>query len=384
MAWCRQLGHNLGIAYASVPRDVARSTSLVLPIRILAAGAVIGLLYFARPVLLPIVLAIFLFYALGPIVDRLQRLHLPRTLASVAVVLLLLGGVGVGAYVLWPQFDAAVQRIPVGVQRFRAAVRQGANGPEASPIQRVQRAAEAIDRAAASRESTVTDRGTLRVELAEPWRVSDAIWSGGVGALTFAAQAMSVLFLTVFLLIEDDSFKRKLIRRMETLGEKRVTVEILKAIAAQIQQFIWVQALTSAGVAVVTGLALWWLGVEQPAVWGLFAGVMNVVPYFGPLIVTVTLSAVAFLQFSELPRAFSVGAISLLITTIEGHFVTPHLLSRAASLNLVIIFVAITFWSWLWGVAGMLLAVPILMAVKVICDHVDGLQQVAEFLDAEV
>ena len=92
----------------------------------------------------------------------------------------------------------------------------------------------------------------------------------------------------------------------------------------------------------------------------------------------------SFEQCLDLYRAFSVGAISLLITTIEGHFVTPQLLSRAASLNLVVIFVAVTFWSWLWGVAGMLLAVPILMAVKVVCDHVDGLQKIAEFLDAEV
>jgi predicted PurR-regulated permease PerM len=355
-----------------------------VPIRILAVGAAVGLLYFARPVLIPIVLSIFLFYALAPIVDRLQRLRMPRTLAAITVMLLLLGGLGVGMLALWPQFDAAVQRIPAGVQRFRTALRQADDGPMSSTLKSVQKAAEAIDRATASQQSTVTDRGTVRVEVAEPWRVSDVIWSGGVGALTLTAQGMSVLFLTVFLLIEDDGFKRKLVRRMQTLGEKRVTVEILRAISRQIQQFIWVQALTSAGVAVVTGLALWWLGMEEPAIWGLFAGIMNVVPYFGPLIVTVVLSAVSFLQSSDLSQAFSVGAISLLITTIEGQFVTPHLLSRASSINLVVMFVAVTFWSWVWGAAGMLLAVPILMATKVVCDHVDGLQHIAEFLDAEV
>ena len=360
------------------------SNPLVLPIRILGAAAVIGLLYFARPVLLPIVLSIFLFYALAPLVNRLERLRVPRMLGAITVMLLLLGGLGAGALALWPQFDAAVQRIPSGVQRFRVALRQASNGPTSSTLQRVQKAAEAIDRATASPQSTVTDRGTVRVELAEPWRISDVIWSGGVSALTLAAQGMGVLFLTVFLLIEDDNFKRKLVRQMETLGEKRVTVEILKAITLQIQQFIWVQALTSAGVAVATGLALWWLGVEEPAIWGLFAGVMNVVPYFGPLIVTLVLSVVAFLQFSDLQQTFSVGALSLLITTVEGQFVTPHLLSRAGSINLVVMFVAITFWSWVWGVAGMLLAVPILMATKVVCDHVDGLQKIAEFLDAEV
>jgi predicted PurR-regulated permease PerM len=251
-------------------------------------------------------------------------------------------------------------------------------------VPRVLTAAEPIDKAAATTQSTVTDRGTVRVEVAEPWRMSDAIWSGGMGVLTLAAQGMGVLFLTVFLLVEDDSFKRKLVRQMETLGEKRVTVDLLKTIARQIQQFIWVQAITSAGVAAVTAFALWWLGMEEAAIWGLFAGLMNVVPYFGPLIVTLVLGGVAFLQFSDLWQAFNVGAISLLITTIEGQLVTPHLLSRAASVNLVVMFVAVTFFSWVWGVAGMLLAVPILMATKAVCDHVDSLQRIAEFLDAEV
>jgi predicted PurR-regulated permease PerM len=193
-------------------------------------------------------------------------------------------------------------------------------------------------------------------------------------------QGITVLFLTIFLLIEDDRFKRKLVRRMETLGSKRVTVEILNDIAAQIERFIWVQALTSGVVAVVTGVALWWLGVEQPAVWGLFAGILNVVPYFGPLIVTMVLGAVAFLQFGELGMAALVASTTLVITTLEGNLLTPHLLSRAASLNHVAIFVFIAFWSWLWGTIGMLLAVPILMAFKVTCDRIEGLQGIGEFL----
>src|SRR5262245_49624850 len=187
---------------------------------ILAVGAAVGLLYFARPVLLPIVLSLFLYYALAPIVDRLERWRVPRFPGAVAVMLLLLCGMGAGVAVLWPQFDAAVQRVPSGVQRFRVAMRLARNGSTPSTLERVQKAAEAIDKAAATSQSTVTDRGTVRVEVTEPWRMSDAIWSGGMGALTLTAQGMGVLFLTVFLLVEDDSFKRKLVRRMETVGEK--------------------------------------------------------------------------------------------------------------------------------------------------------------------
>jgi predicted PurR-regulated permease PerM len=202
------------------------------------------------------------------------------------------------------------------------------------------------------------------------------LWTGGIGALGLLGQGVTVLFLTIFLLYEDDSFKRKLVAQMESQNSKRITVRILNDIAAQIERFIWVQALTSAAVAVATWLALWWLGIAEPMVWGVLAGVLNIVPYFGPLIVTAGLAIVAFLQFGTIEMAALIAGVALAITTIEGVFLTPHMLSRAAALNHVAIFVAIAFWSWAWGVPGMLLAAPMLMVVKAICDHVDGLKAV--------
>jgi predicted PurR-regulated permease PerM len=115
-------------------------------------------------------------------------------------------------------------------------------------------------------------------------------------------------------------------------------------------------------------------------VWGLFAGVMNVVPYFGPLAVTAVLAAIGLLQFHTVAGALMVGTIALTITSIEGMLLTPHLLSKAGSLNHVAIFTAIAFWSWAWGASGMLLGVPILMVFKAVCDHVDGLKAVADLL----
>jgi predicted PurR-regulated permease PerM len=167
---------------------------------------------------------------------------------------------------------------------------------------------------------------------------------------------------------------------MESQNSKRITVRILNDIANQIGRFIWVQATTSVAVAVATWLALWWIGVAEPMVWGILAGVLNIVPYFGPLIVTAGLAIVGFLQFGTFQMAALVAGVALAITTIEGMFLTPHLLSRAASLNHVAIFVAIAFWSWAWGVPGMLLAVPMLMVIKAVCDHVDGLKGIGKFV----
>jgi predicted PurR-regulated permease PerM len=357
-------------------------SAIVWPLRLIAAATVVGLLYVARPVLLPIVLSVFLFYALDPLVDRLESWRIPRALASVLAVVFVVGGLAAGAVALWPQFETVVTRVPEAARQLNRTLRTARAGTSGdSAFTKVQEAVKAIDEAAAASSTAPSlPRGTLRVEVADTWRVSDALWAGSLGMVGLVGQAVSVLFLTVFLLVEDDAFKRKLVRRMESIGSKRVTVQVLKDIAQQIEQFLWVQAMTSAGVAVVTGLGLWWMGVENPAIWGVFAGLMNLVPFFGPLIVTVVVGAVAFLQFGSIREASLVAVMTIVITTLEGNFITPQLLSRASSLNLVAIFVAITFWSWVWGVAGMLLAVPMLMALKVVCDRVEGWEAMAEFL----
>jgi predicted PurR-regulated permease PerM len=332
-------------------------------------------------VLLPVVMSVLLFYALDPIVDYIESWRVPRALASSVVVLALVGAIGASGRLLWTQIDAVVTKIPAGAAQLRSVFQQQRTLQGNSTLEKVQAAANALDSAAAEAAQLAADTpGVMRVEVQQPWRVSGWLWAGGLGVLGISGQAITVLFLTIFLLNEDDSFKRKLVHRMETLGSKRVTVHILNDIAKQIESFIWVQVLTSGAVALVTWLALWWLGVQEPAVWGLFAGVMNIVPYFGPLVVTVVLAAVGFLQFGTLEMAAVVAGLALAITTFEGMLLTPHLLSRAASLNHVAIFLAIAFWSWAWGVPGMLLAVPMLMTVKAICDHVDGLQAISEFL----
>jgi predicted PurR-regulated permease PerM len=357
------------------------SNAIAIALGVLAVCGATVTLQFAAPVLMPVVLAFFLFYALDPIVDRLERLKVPRLLASVAVVLTLLGGLSASTIALWPQVDAIIAQVPDGAARIRLLFRQQKTDPRASTLKNVQEAAKAIDSAAA--EAAVPDRatpGVQKVEVQQPWRASDWIWTGSIGAMGLAGQALTILFLTIFLLNENDSFKRKLVKRRETMGEKRDTVEMLNEIAAQMERFIWVQALTSGIVALATALALWWLGLKQPIVWGLVAGIMNIVPYYGPLIVTTVLAAVGFLQFGSMWHAAWVAGVALAITSLEGFVLTPHLLSRAGSLNPVAIFFAITFWSWTWGAVGMLLAVPLLMVAKAVCDHIESLQGFGEFL----
>ena len=346
----------------------------------LAVCGVIVMMRFAAPLLLPIVLSVMLFYMLDPIVDRLQHWRIPRLLATLMVVFGLVAGLGTGVTFLWPQIDSVLMKVPAGTEQLRRTFRQQRRVQGDSAFERIQAAAQAVDSAAAEASSTAKSPGVTRVTVEQPWRVSDMLWTGSLGAIGILGQAVTVLFLTIFLLYEDDSFKRKLVAQMESHNNKRITVRILNDIATQIGRFIWVQAATSVAVAVATWLALWCLGVAEPLVWGVFAGVMNIVPYFGPLIVTAGLAIVGFLQFGTIEQAALVAGVALAITTIEGMLLTPHLLSRAASLNHVAIFLAIAFWSWAWGVPGMLLAVPMLMVMKAVCDHVEGLKGIGRFV----
>ena len=354
--------------------------ALTIGSAVVALAAAVFLLQFTASVLIPLVVSLLLSYALDPLVSRLVKWHVPRAPAALLVMLTLVGGIGAGGWTLWPQLDQVVADIPRGAAELQRQFRS-ARGGDKSTLQRVQEAAKAIAAAAAEAASPPPRTpGVTPVEVRQPTRTSDWLWAGGAGALTFAGQALTVFFLTIFLLSEGDSFKRKFVRHLQTRGKQRVTVTILNDIQTQIERFVLVNVATSIFVGVATGFALWGIGVRQPAVWGLFAGVLNIVPYFGPLVVTAVLTAVGLLQFGDIPGALLVGGVTLTITSIEGMVLTPHLLSKAGSLNHVAIFTAIAFWSWAWGAVGMLLAVPMLMVFKAVCDHVEGLQAVADLL----
>ena len=222
----------------------------------------------------------------------------------------------------------------------------------------------------------------MRVRVEEPpLSARGLLWSGSVGALSALNQAMMILFLTYFFLLSDRMLRRKFVELAgPALSQKKVTVEIIDDISSQIGRFLLVQLFTSVVVGVTTWAALAYLGLQQAALWGLLAGIFNSIPYYGPLIVSGALSVVAFLQFGTLEMLLLVAGISMVITSLEGWLLTPVLMGRVASMNRVAVFVGLLFWSWAWGVWGMLLAVPIMMSLKVVFDQVEEFKPVGRFL----
>ncbi len=361
-----------------MPVDV-RNVALSL----LAVLALVLFLQYAQSVLIPIVLGILISYALTPLVNGLARVSVPRALGAAVAVSLLVGVLGVGTYTLKDQMMAVVADVPEAAQRVRVRLRQTRRLP-AGPLQQVQRAATEIQKTAeeASPPATRTPTDVQKVQMIEPTlKASDYLWMGGVGLVGFLGQFTVILFLVYFFLVTGDLYKRKLVKIAgPQLTQKKITVQILDDINRQIESFIRVQVVTSFVVGLLTGIALWWLGVQQYIIWGVLAGIFNSIPYLGPVIVTGGLGVVAFMQFDSVPKTISVCGITLLITSLEGFILTPMLLGRAARMNAVAVFVGLLFWSWVWGVWGTILAVPMLMMIKAICDHFEDLQPVGELL----
>jgi predicted PurR-regulated permease PerM len=350
----------------------------------LTAIAVIGtilMLHYAKSVLIPIVVAVLLSYVLAPAVDSLNKRGVHRALGGFVMLALLCGGIGFGVYTLTDEAMAIVEQVPVAARRLAARVRTQQRGDEGA-LGKVQEAAKEIERAAEQASESTKVPGATRVQIVEPaFAARDYLWAGGLGLVGFLSQFAMVLFLVYFLLVTGDLFKRKIVKIAgPTLSKKKISVQIMDEINKQIGSFLRVQVLTSAIVATATALALWWFGVEHYVVWGLLAGIFNSIPYLGPVIVTGGLGVVTFMQFDDLWKTTYVCAVTMAITSLEGWLLTPALMSRAAQMNPVAIFVGLLFWSWVWGVMGTILAVPMMMTLKAICDRIEDLQPIGELL----
>ena len=352
-----------------------------LALFILAGSAGMAILYWAQPVFIPIVLSILISYALEPLVRVMMRIWLPRLVASALVVATLTGVLGYSGYALADDASAIVATLPEAATKLRQAMRrnQGPNGP----IQQVQQAANELQRTADETTGrNPAPRGVQRVQIEEPAiNVREYVMWGSAGVVAFAGEAMLIVFFVFFLLASGDLFKRKFVKIAgPSLHRRKVTVQILDDINTQIERFLLVLLLTSTIVGMASWVAFSMIGLNQAVFWALAAGAFNTIPYFGPVIVSVGAAIVAFLQFGTLSMAALVAAVSLAITGLEGWLLMPLLARRVVRTNEIVVFVALIFWSFVWGVWGTLLAVPMLVAVKAACDHIDDLKPIGELL----
>ena len=354
-----------------------RSLSLLL----LAVFASLFVLHWAKAVFVPLLLGLIFSYALSPIVNWLEARRVPRSVGAGVLLLSIIFSIGSAGYALSDEAVKIVNSLPAAAQKFRQAIKARQDRSD-NALDTVQKAAAQIEQAARDNAGTVNNRGALRV-VVEPSRfnITDYLWTGTLGLITVVGQFTVVVFLCYFLMLSGNTFRRKLIKLTgPRLSSKKITLQALDEITGQIQRYLQVQLFTSALVGLLTGVALAAIGLENAAVWGVVAAILNLVPYVGSLVTAAATALVGFLQFGSLNMALAVGGISLVIHTIIGNLITPWLTSRASRMNPVAVFVGLLAWGWLWGVWGLLLGVPILMIVKAVCDRVEDFKPVSEFL----
>jgi len=361
-----------------VPVDV-RSVSLSL----LALIAVLFALHVASAIFIPLLLGLALSYALSPLVDLLERWRLPRALAAGLLILGLGAGAGWTVATLSDDATVLIESLPAATQKLRKLV-HAQRGQTESTIDKVQRAASDLEQVAAegSAARPAQVRGVTRVSIErERFDIQDYLWSGTLGAAASAGQAVVVVFIAFFLLASGSRFRRKMVKLAgPTFAQKRITVQLLDEITAQIHRFMLVQALVSVLVGVATGLAFYAVGLEHAAVWGVVAFVLNFVPYLGTVALAAGSGLMAFVQFGSLDMVLLVAGIGMLIHAVSGNLLTPWLTSRTSRMNAVTVFVGVLAFGWLWGVWGLLLGVPILTTIKAICDRVDELKPIGELM----
>jgi predicted PurR-regulated permease PerM len=356
-------------------------------VRLAAIAAVLvgAALYWASPVFIPLMMGVMFSYALSPAVDVLQGWHLPRPLGAALLLTAILSAIGWSAFTLRDDAGALIESLPAAARQLKEILRGPRNQPE-SNLEKVQKAAAQIEQATADApQPSSALRGVARVQIEKPaFNVKDYLVVGGLRLAQWAGQAVVVCFVTYFLLSSGDAFRRKLVRIAgPTFGRRRITLEAFNEITQQVQRYLVVQLLTSAAVGIATALAFWAIGMRHVLVWGVAAALLNLIPYLGSIAMCAVSSVVALTQFGSIDKALAVAGVSIALHIVSGHLVGPWLTGRTSRLSAIVVFVGVLAWGWLWGVPGLLLGAPILMAVKAICDRVDELKPIGELMGRE-
>lgn len=328
--------------------------------------ALLVVLRLGRGFFLPIVIALLLNFTLAPLVRGLGRLRLPRPLAAVLVLGVFLGGIGAGVQALYAPAREWVSGAPEHLAEIERRLRS-----LREPLEEVREATEAVDEldgtdSPESGASAPPAPSVLRRVVAQ--------------AGSFLGGAVITVVLLYFLLATGDSFLRKVVQLLPRFQDKRQAVEIMRQIEEDVSRYLLTISVINGLLGVAVAAAMTGLGMPNPVLWGVMATVLNFVPVLGAITGTAVVAGVALLHFESLGAALTVPLAFAGITGLEGLVITPSVLSQRFTLSPVIVFVGIFAGSWLWGIPGALVAVPLLVATKILFDRIEALEPVGHLM----
>ncbi|MDQ3697728.1 MAG: AI-2E family transporter [Gemmatimonadota bacterium] len=337
-----------------------------MAVTVLAVLAVLYTLYFARAFLLPIVFALLLDFLFSPVVRALARWRIRPPIGAGLVVLALIGATAFAAYELTGPMQKWIAKAPATVETAQVKLRT-----LLTPLERVSRTAEEVQRA--------TGRGKPEIEQVVVQGPSFASRVFGTTQRLFGG-ILQVIVLLYFLLAAGDLFLQKLIKVLPHFEDKRTAVQIARKTESSISTYLLTATAVNIGEGIVVAVAMYLLGMPNPALWGALVVVLEFIPYLGAIVTIGVLSLAALTTFDTVGHALLVPATFFIINLVHANFVIPLFLGRKLTLNPVAVFVGLAFWWWIWGIAGAFIAVPLLAALKIFCDHIESLAPFGEFL----
>ena len=367
------VGARLGSSGASEPTTGGTGTDIALlrTIRnclvILAIAAAGVVIYFGKDIVMPIALGLLITLTLTPPVRWLRKVGLPAGLAAILVVLSVGGAIGAGTWFLSAPVGDLIESAPRIGKRLEARMRD-----VESTVGSIGEISEQVDEIAREEDGD----GAQVVTVEQPGLASSATTTlaGGLTSLAVA------LVFALFMLGSGDLFYEKLVTVMPRLREKKQALRIVRDVEDNVSRYLFTITLINVALGLAVGTLLFLYGMPGAVLWGVIAAVANFLPFVGALFGAGLLGAMAIGHYDGLLAAFVPPAIYLTCSTIEGNIVTPLIVGRRLKLNVVAVFLAVVIWGWFWGIAGALMAVPLLVVLKVLCDYVDGLKGWGEFL----
>jgi predicted PurR-regulated permease PerM len=325
-------------------------------------------LYFARSFFLPIVLALLLNFLLSPIVRALKKLRIPEGLGAALVIFSLLGLLGFGLFQLAVPAYGWIGQAPQSLRRIEGRIRDLKR-----PVQTVSKATEQMEKIT---QVSAGSGSAPKVQM-----TTESLGGKILNRATeLASGAVVTVILLFFLLASGDLFLRKLIKVLPSVEDKARATAIARQLETEISRYLGTITLINC----ILGLAVWGvmslLGVPTPLLWGVVAAFATYIPYLGAIAMITVLAMVGLLTFPDLPHALLPAGAFFALSLLEAYLLTPLILGRRLTLNPVVIFLALTFWGWMWGITGAILAVPIMMVFKILCEHSEPLSPVGEFL----
>ncbi|PZX19063.1 putative PurR-regulated permease PerM [Palleronia aestuarii] len=321
--------------------------------------------YFARDMVLPLILGVMLALTLSPVVRVLQRRGIPSPISAVVLILSLGIGTGVASYAMSGPVSEWLTSLPQMRQQI-----EGKLDTIFESVEKVQEASKQVE------EITDSSGEAMRVQIEQPGFLNSALSN----AATVGATIAVALVMALFVLAAGDMFTVKIIESFPKMSDKKRALKIVYGVERAISRYLLTITLINAALGGVIFLMMWAIGLPYAYIWGVVAFAFNFLPFIGAVAGIFLVGAFALLSFDTLSYALLAPALYMAATSLEGQIITPAIVGRRLELNTVSVFVTVVFWGWLWGIAGALMAVPFLVIVKVICDHIPAMQTLGNFL----